>query len=166
MFKKHYKLSSLSVQVVKHPGSPSQVVRHAAKRRASSSGDYDQTWCVVDVDEYRDLEHATALAREENVELVVSNPCFEVWLLLHHTDHRKWVRNYDAVKSLLLRHVPVPDDKSVNFERDYHHDEDGNPRWRQAVTRARRLAEEGREHLENPSTGMWRLALAIHGCAD
>lgn len=44
----------------------------------------------------------------------------------------------------------------------FRHCEDG---WREAVRRAKRLAPEGREREMNPSTGMWRLALAIGGPA-
>ncbi|MGW1143905.1 RloB family protein [Streptomyces sp. NPDC002454] len=157
-FKAHHKRSNLSVRVVRKPGSPLQVVEHTVGRWGGGGGEFDQVWCVVDVDEFRDLDRAMDCAAENDVELVVSNPCFELWLLLHHTDHRRWVADYRAVRSLLEKHVPVPPGKGVDFARDY-----GGRRWEKAVERARTMAPKGTEHRVNPSTGMWRLALAIHG---
>ncbi|MGW0879714.1 RloB family protein [Streptomyces sp. NPDC002671] len=136
-FKAHFKRRNLSVKVTRKPGSPLQVVQHAAECWGGAGEEFDQVWCVVDVDDFQDLEQAVRCARRERIELAVSNPCFELWLLLHHTEHRGWIRDY------------------------------GGELWKDAVRRARALAEEGTEHLpdSNPSTRMWRLALAITGDA-
>ncbi|MQY14328.1 hypothetical protein SRB5_44920 [Streptomyces sp. RB5] len=99
------------------------------------------------------MSHASA----NDIELVVSNPCFEIWLLLHHTDHRSWTPDYRAVKQKLQQFVDVPSDKGVAFDRDY------GERWGEAVERARALAPEGHEHKTNPSTRMWRLVVTIAG---
>ncbi|SDD65442.1 RloB family protein [Actinokineospora iranica] len=32
------------------------------------------------------LDQAMRLAREHDIKLAVSNPCFELWLILHHAD--------------------------------------------------------------------------------
>jgi RloB-like protein len=157
-FNKHFKHPTLSVKVTPKPGSPLQVVRYAIKRWRGPGDEFDQIWCVVDVDEYQDLAEAQQLAKDHDIELVVSNPCFELFLLLHHTDHRGWVPDHDALKVLLQKHVEVPPDKTVNFDRDY-----GGDRWRIAAERARALTEEGQEHTTNPSTRMWRLVLTING---
>ncbi|MGW0766877.1 RloB family protein [Streptomyces sp. NPDC002676] len=161
-FKAHFKRRNLSVKVTRKPGSPLQVVQHAAECWGGAGEEFDQVWCVVDVDDFQDLEQAVRCARRERIELAVSNPCFELWLLLHHTEHRGWIRDYDALKALLRKFADVPAGKSVDFVRDY-----GGELWKDAVRRARALAEEGTEHLpdSNPSTRMWRLALAITGDA-
>ncbi|WP_241661281.1 RloB family protein [Thermomonospora catenispora] len=61
-------------------------LRDQARQRARAQQDaflaYDAVWCVVDVDDHATLHSALSLARRENVNLVVSNPCFEVWLLV------------------------------------------------------------------------------------
>ncbi|NEB03897.1 RloB domain-containing protein [Streptomyces sp. SID13726] len=159
-FKAHFKRRNLSVKVAKKPGSPLQVVNYAAERWGGAGDEFDQVWCVLDVDEYTDLERAVRRARQRRIELAVSNPCFELWLLLHHTDHQSWTQDYDALKKLLGKYGDVPADKSVDFARHY-----GGNLWKDAVRRARSLAEEGTEHLpeSNPATRMWRLALAITG---
>ena len=53
------------------------------KRRAA---DYDEIWCVFDIDEHPNVPQAVEEARQVGVEVAVSNPCFELWLVLHIRD--------------------------------------------------------------------------------
>jgi hypothetical protein len=48
----------------------------------------DEYWAVFDVDHHREeeLTTAAALAERHGYQLAGSNPCFELWLLLHLTD--------------------------------------------------------------------------------
>jgi len=62
----------------------SAVVELAIGQKAK--GDYDQIYCVIDVEDVArrdDLSKAGTLARKHNITLILSNPCFEVWLLSH-----------------------------------------------------------------------------------
>jgi RloB-like protein len=51
--------------------------------------DFVKTWCVMDVEtnstseEMADLRDARKLAKEEGIDLCLSNPCFEVWIRSH-----------------------------------------------------------------------------------
>ena len=59
------------------------------QRQAKSAGEpYD--WCcvVVDVDDHTTLDRCLRDARKAGIHVVVSNPCFEIWLLWHYADHR------------------------------------------------------------------------------
>ena len=49
--------------------------------------DFDQTWLVLDVDRWKDrkLAEVAREATQMRAQLAVSNPSFEVWLLLHAT---------------------------------------------------------------------------------
>ncbi|WP_433891312.1 RloB family protein [Streptomyces sp. CA-111067] len=93
-------------------------------------------------------------ARRRGIEVAVSNPCFELWLLLHFADHTAHAATYKALLPYLQRHRPGYDKTRVDFA-DYR---DG---WRAAGVRARRLADEGRECEVNPATGVWRLVERI-----
>ncbi|MFE0423113.1 RloB family protein [Streptomyces sp. NPDC058953] len=74
-------------------GEPKSLVRSAIKhmeRAPRSAADrhtpYDEVWCVVDVEAPRphpSFDEAVSLARRAGVKLAVSNPCFELWLLLY-----------------------------------------------------------------------------------
>jgi hypothetical protein len=48
----------------------------------------DEVWCVFDVDEHPKLAEARDQANANGIQLAVSNPCFELWLLLHFQEHR------------------------------------------------------------------------------
>ncbi|MFD8992217.1 RloB family protein [Streptomyces goshikiensis] len=77
-------------------GEPKSLVRSAIKhkeRAAKSAADrrtpYDEVWCVVDVEApspHPSLDEALKLARQAGVNMALSNPCFELWLLLHLKD--------------------------------------------------------------------------------
>ena len=45
--------------------------------------DFDQLWLVLDVDRWKDLETTVRDARRRGVRTAVSNPCVEVWSILH-----------------------------------------------------------------------------------
>ena len=99
-------------------------------------------WCVVDVDDF-DIGAATTLAQAEAVELAVSEPCFELWLLLHFADHKAYIANGRAACALLARHVPGYDKKL-----DFGQFDEG---VEEAIKRAKGLGPG------NPSTDVWRL---------
>jgi RloB-like protein len=62
-------------------GAPVAVVIRAAAIRAENA--YDEAWVVCDVDEFDVRSAIVEASRHEDVELVLSQPCFEVWLILH-----------------------------------------------------------------------------------
>ena len=52
-------------------------------------GPQDQLWLMIDVDRWHaqnKLADVCGEARRRNIGLAVSNPCFEIWLCLHHAD--------------------------------------------------------------------------------
>ncbi len=79
-------------------------------KKIFNEDEYDAVWCVVDVDEF-DVEAAWTLAQANAVELAVSEPCFELWLLLHFADHKAYIGNGKAACTLLAKHVSGYDKK-------------------------------------------------------
>ncbi|WP_459738334.1 RloB family protein [Streptomyces sp. E-15] len=135
---------------------PVSVVRHTVTERDKAGDHYHQAWCVLDVDEFAHLGEALRLADDEGVEVALSNPCFELWLLLHHRDHRAEVFGYQQAKRHLLAYHPGYS-KAVR-EFDFGRYRGG---WPHAVERAKKLAKKGEEAKTNPSSGMWRLVREI-----
>ncbi|MFJ6672532.1 RloB family protein [Actinosynnema sp. NPDC091369] len=90
--------------------APHNLVRYAAKLRDRYREEFRAVWCVVDVDNF-DISAAAEEADRAKVNLAVSNPCFELWLLLHFADHRAHIDDYRAARNLLARHVPGYDKK-------------------------------------------------------
>ncbi|MFI1018100.1 RloB family protein [Streptomyces sp. NPDC020965] len=76
-------------------GEPKSLVRAAIahKQRASTSAvdrhtAYDEVWCVLDVEApvpHSSLDEALGLAERHGIGVVLTNPCFELWILLHFT---------------------------------------------------------------------------------
>jgi hypothetical protein len=141
--------AGVQVTVLGKGVAPDQLVRHAER----VGGEYDQIWCVVDTDEF-DIAKAARLADELGVRLAVSNPCFELWLLLHFVDHRGSCASYQGLLPKLIKHLPGYDKSRVDFARYDRGVED-------AVGRAERLDPSGRDHGLNPSTGVWKLVRQV-----
>lgn len=133
----------------------------AAKSRAVSENDeVDEFWCVFDVEwpvHHANLPEALALAKANEISLAVSNPCFEVWLILHLKEHGAWLDNEQAIK--LRRRLDKSPDKGLDPARYM-------PLVHEASGRALRLEER---HLQdgtsfpddNPSSGMHRLIASV-----
>lgn len=146
------RLPSVHVDVENLRGDPDKVVARAHAKQ--TTGDFDQVWCVLDVDEFS-FDRAVSAADHEGIRLAISNPCFEVWLLLHHVDAtRAFSSAKDALKEL-GKHVAGYDKSRLRFDRDFA------PGVDDAVRRGRSILPVGTGLDRNPSTGVWRLTETI-----
>jgi len=76
------------------PSGPLSLVQRAREdlkanqrsARRTGAGSFDEIWCVFDVDQHPKLSHAIFEARQSGIEVAISNPCFELWLVLHRED--------------------------------------------------------------------------------
>ena len=141
------------VKVATCPQDPYRVIEYAKKLRTQGGEDFDQVWCVLDVDQF-DYTRALATAKRDNINLAISNPCFETWLLLHHVDLTASVRDAGAAVELLRQVIPGYDKAALDFS-----DFAGSVTL--AVKRAKRLSSDESPLGGNPSSGMWRLAEII-----
>lgn len=154
--RRHVGASTMTMRVIARPGSPDQLVEYA--RDSCGRDRYDEVWCVTDVDHYEreggKVTRAMNLAAKAGIHLAVSNPCFEIWLLLHRESCATPCENCTAVLRKLRRRLPAYDKTRLKFV-DFAHGLD------EALTRAERLEPTGRDHARNPSTSVWRLVKAI-----
>lgn len=96
-------------------GTPKTLVERAveikttAEKAARSGKDenlkYDSVWCVFDVDEHPYLAEAQQQARDNGISVAVSNPCFELWALLHFQEQRGHIERHE-VQRLCRHHMP------------------------------------------------------------
>jgi hypothetical protein len=126
------------------PGDPRTAVHRAAAIR--DDNEYDEAWAVCDVDEY-DVQPAMKTARDRGVELTLSVPSFEVWLILHHKDGCPGFNTATHAGTHLRQLIPTWDKTALDFA----HFREGVSK---AVTRAQQLGEP--PHA-NPSTAVWQL---------
>ncbi len=146
---------AVTVKIKAKRGDPEAVVKYTAGMRDRAEGTHDEVWCVVDVDRF-DVAKAVAAARRLHVNLAVSNPCFEFWLLLHFEVCDAPLTCYGDVKKRLVKHVPEYSKSELRFS-DYLNGINA------ALQRAREQnGELGFEHDRNPSTGVWALVDKIN----
>jgi hypothetical protein len=147
---------------------PLTLVRRAVEARDRASrqeAEIDEFWCVFDVEwpkNHPDLTRAQELARNNNIRLAVSNPCFELWLILHFQDHRSWLDTNSARR--IRRACDGCKDKGLPTK-EYLTRRDV------AVSRAAALDDmHGRDGKllpkNNPSSGMYRLLKSIATPSD
>ncbi len=130
-----------------------------ARRENDDNLLYDSIWCVFDVDNHPHIPDAEQMARDNGIELAISDPCFELWLLLHFRD-QPGMQDRVEIRRMLKEH-DLAYDKSVNF-RLYA------PHHRAASSRAERmheLAKRDGEPRRNPSTTVYQVAQLIRGDA-
>ena len=149
-------------------GVPTSLIERAVDRqrqekrdeRRSRGRNYDEIWCVFDVDEHPGLDRVYDLARRHKIHLAVSNPCLELWFILHFEDQSAWIHRDRAQERSeeLLGCTKVLSDEGVAALFD---------RYDRAAERARQLerwhTEAGSAPEENPSSGLWRLIDSIRG---
>ncbi|OAA91758.1 RloB family protein [Clostridium ljungdahlii] len=91
-----------------------------------SEDDGDRVWCLIDVDiDYNTADPTSKRAEELEkayikvkryakgkkvfIHLGLSNPCFELWYLLHYTYTIANLKSYDALKIKLEKETPLKD---------------------------------------------------------
>ncbi len=155
--------------VARDHGTPRRLVEIAKDLKAQAWQDarkqedenlaFDAVWCVFDVDEHPRIDEAKDMARANDIRLAISNPCFELWLLLHF---RESPGSQHRHKLQEMMGAFVEDyGKSIDFARFA-----GG--YTAAVARAGRLeraADEAGESGRCPTTGVFHLTEDIRGDA-
>lgn len=154
----------VSVETVSR-GVPERIVAEAirrkgdaeaeSKRKADENLAYDEVWCVFDVDEHPFVPEARHQASANGIQAAVSNPCFELWALLHFQDQTAHIHRREVLR-LCRRHMPGYD-KQLPFEDLIRYYEDARRRARELE---HRHADDGAVG-DNPSTGVYRLVESI-----
>lgn len=158
------------IKIAKNRGDPLDLVMAAVEQKKESSSLarrsrdnnllYDQIWRVLDVDQHERLAAARKLAVREKINLAVSNPCFELWALLHLVDWRAHI-SVEAVQQQ-LRQVMPGYAKALRCDLL-------RGAYRTAQLRAIKLAQQheqnGNDPTMNPSTDVWRLVDALFAAA-
>ena len=118
----------------------------------------DRAFCLIDMDLREDKYNAYLKARQtyHNITLIVSNPCFEVWLLYHFTENPKAESSSQAVKEQMKKYVP-----EYNESMDVYAQYDLKEKYMVAINRSEKknaLYEEKRTLVDrNPYTEVQKL---------
>ena len=150
------------------PTSPLEIVKRAHELQVANEkkDPFDEVWCVFDVEAKvtqsarTGLDKALNLAGNKGIKIALSNPCFELWLLLHHEDHTAYITS-DAVQRKCSELNLVKEKRIQNMDVILS-------RHNQAKTRAEALVNQhDRDGTNapadrNPETNVHRLVDAIY----
>lgn len=125
-YKKDFLGARLQVNVVPTEDGTSSAEHVLDRLLAFEIEEYDQRWLLLDTDHYIEGNHrnsflkALSKARQENVRVALSRPCFEFWLVLHHleaVDSRlAAITNAKSVEDLLRKTLGAYNKKKLNME--------------------------------------------------
>ena len=128
-------------------------------KKGASFAENDSVWAVFDRDKHPRFDEAVNLCREHDIDVARSDPCFELWLVLHEQDYDKPC-SCDEVQRKLEDLRPEYDRNSAKMP-----DCDNlMNRIEEAEQRAERQLSRRREEgcpCGNPSTTVFQLTRAI-----
>ena len=87
-FKRLASIYDVVIEYQQKNESPEHLADFARKLKEEDERDistdcYEKIWVVVDVDDFHGHSQAAKICTDNGIELIISNPCFEVWLLDH-----------------------------------------------------------------------------------
>ncbi|MCD6163204.1 MAG: RloB domain-containing protein [candidate division Zixibacteria bacterium] len=111
IIKQQFRNSSLIIKVVskRNKAAAIQVVDNAIKEQENVEKNrikdpYDSIWCVIDVEAphpQETLDQAYNKAQKHKIKIILSNPCFEYWYLLHFEKTSRLMQSCDETIRLL-----------------------------------------------------------------
>lgn len=148
------------VEITDRGMTPDALVRRAqeharAGRPRRRDPAFDEIWCVFDVDQHPNVPQAVHNAGQSGIEVAVSNPCIELWLVLHARHQTAWISRRDIQQRShelgLTSGKRIPETAWMTLIDDFE----------TAKHRARELDARhegnGSPRRTNPSTDVWRL---------
>lgn len=168
-FRAEYKSTLVELEIIGAAGDPKRIVEKAvdrkkdelrrAKKSRNSFENNFSVWAVFDRDEHDYVEEAKQQARDQGIEVIFSNPCFEIWPILHYEYHSKPLHRHKLQKKLagLMDGYDPKKAKSLNYG-----ELEGN--YEKAKLNAKRLEAEQQEAGSpngNPVTNVYALCEMI-----
>lgn len=151
----------VTVAIDRFHGPPRKLVERAAQERRANvkewrrrGGDPNEYWCVCDRDQHSKVDEALKMAGDNDVEVVLSTPCIELWFVLHFRDQRAHLETKQA-KSATRELLGCGEALTSEALRELQE------RFDEARSRARQLdawhEANGSPPRSNPSSDVWRL---------
>ncbi|HUT56108.1 MAG TPA: RloB family protein [bacterium] len=134
--------------------NPKNIVQYARDHKEG----YDSIWCVFDRDEHKKVPEAFDQAKAHGFNVAFSNPCFELWFLIHFQDQTAHIERV-AVCRKVKSHIKGYE-KSADI---YGQLVNGQGRAiARAVDLRKRNRDNGKKETDNPSTGVDRLVVYLN----
>lgn len=169
--KRAYPSTQIYVRIERGVGVPHSVAEKAvafakseglarnSRRKRDSFEEGDEVWAVFDRDEHPRFQETVAFCDQHGIKVARSNPCFEVWLILHEQDYNQPNTRHQVQKVLqnLRPDYDKKGSKILDFDDLVTRVQDAEQRGEEQLKRR----EQGGEPYGNPSTTVGRLCRAI-----
>jgi hypothetical protein len=159
-------LLSVSLVIERGAGVPQSILEKARELIGNPADDFgqsDQVWAVFDRDEHPKVDRAIDEAHAAGIYVAYSNPCFELWVVLHFRDYDAPVSRRDiqrVLRSLMPGYDPRRS-KKITFS-EIEDEVEAAERRAEAMDlrRARERSSRG-----NPCSSVYKLTREIrkHG---
>lgn len=128
-------------------------------RKKNSFEKKDEIWAIFDRDEHPQFEDAVNKCEKNGIEVGRSNPCFELWLILHEQDYDQYLDRHQIQKKLseLVPEYDRRGTKTPNCDEIVTRVEIAEQRSEKQLKRR----EEEKAPYGNPSTTVGLLTQAI-----
>ncbi len=165
LWRRNYR-DTVSLKIDRYHGAPLSLVKRAVDAKKQGEREekrgrgraHDEIWCVFDIDKHLNVQESINLATAHQISLAISNPCIELWFILHFRDQTAFLNSHEAqsaAKKLLGC------DKSLTLEAQAYLFK----RYADARKRAKYLDTKHKGDdsppRSNPSSSVWRLIESI-----
>ena len=165
--KKRLGMAIVDVEVVGEGAAPITVINCAIElreerkriaRRSLTKTEYEIIYCVIDVEapKTESLPRAINKAKDNKLEVILSNPCFEYWYILHfRKTSAPFSRSRDAKSALRQQHPAYSESDTTIFNVVY-------PKTSDAIKHSKEVLKEQHNDSEdlsdcNPSTHVHKI---------
>jgi hypothetical protein len=163
----------VDIEIIGGAGVPLTIAEKAVEaalstrrgKRRQSYAKNDEFWAVFDRDQHPNVPEAISHCKNADINVAFSNPCFEVWLILHFQDYDRPDHHHDV-----QRHLETI---CGDYDRTKRKTTDCRKLMQfiiQAENRAEkqfgRRNEEGRGQLHPPFTTVYELTRRIRPSTD
>jgi hypothetical protein len=167
--KRSRQMRSIDVQIETGHTDPIGIVTAAKthRRDAMRTDPYDQVWCVFDAEAKvsqacrTGLAHAVQIAIEGRIDVALSNPCLEIWLLWHLEDQTAWISSETAQRRCRELQI-LSEGKHLRNAAELVRLAEAAKHRAVAMDNQHECARKRKPEDRNPSSGMYKLVESIH----
>jgi len=171
--KSNLRLAIVEVEIVGEGAAPINVVDRAIElreerkqlaRKSITKAAYEVVYCVIDVEApmpHESLARAIDKAKGNKLDVILSNPCFEYWYILHfRKTSAPFNRSQDAKAALRREHPAYNESDTTIFNVVY-------PKTSDAIKHSKDVLKEQHNEAEdlrdcNPSTHVHKIVEYLH----
>ncbi|MCZ0981235.1 RloB family protein [Streptomyces diastatochromogenes] len=160
----------VTIQFHDFHGTPRSLVEQAVEAKKKEEREerrgrgraHSHYWCIFDRDEHPYIPEAFELAASNNIHTAYSNPCIEVWFMLHFQDQSAHIHRHDAQRKS-NEYLNCNKSLSGSALAELAKIDKFEIAKSRAISLDSKHAGDGSPVASNPSSSIWKLMDLIRG---